>query len=155
MLSAENGPILVHADSIIRKSLNSYFREHNPTDAGKWHFIKVRSRIQENTNKSLVMERMMAEKSKLSFMDNEWKWGIIPLTLFWNVLNLYIIAQILQNRLLSRNLNELISLILIISAYKSVKIQQWRFVATLYANQFFYCSFHWLKVKFIFFLFLI
>ena len=71
MLIAENGPILVHADSIIRKSLNSYFREHNPTDAGKWHFIKVRSRIQENTNKSLVMERMMAEKSKLSFMDNE------------------------------------------------------------------------------------
>ena len=84
MLIAENGPILVHADSIIRKSLNSYFREHNPTDAGKWHFIKVRSRIQENTNKSLVMERMMKEKSKLSFMDNEWKWGIIPLTLFWN-----------------------------------------------------------------------
>ena len=53
------------------------------------------------------------------------------------ILNLYIIAQILQNRLLSRNLNELISLILIISAYKSVKIEQWRFVATLYANQFF------------------
>ena len=46
MLIAENGPILVHADSIIRRSLNSYFREHNQSDGGKWHFLKFRSRVQ-------------------------------------------------------------------------------------------------------------
>ena len=69
MLIAENGQILVHADSIIRRSLNSYFREHNQSDGGKWHFLKVRSRVQENTDKRIVLERIKAEKSKLSFMD--------------------------------------------------------------------------------------
>ena len=44
MLIAENGPILVHADPIIRRSLNSYFREHNQSDGGKWHSLKTKSR---------------------------------------------------------------------------------------------------------------
>ena len=69
MLITENGPILVHADSIIRESHNSYFREHNPKDAGTWHFIKVKSRIQENTNKSLAEKQKKAET--LSFINNE------------------------------------------------------------------------------------
>ena len=69
MLIAENGPILVHADPIIRRSLNSYFREHNQSDGGKWHFLKTKSRVQENTDKSIVIEKLKAERSKLSFMD--------------------------------------------------------------------------------------
>ena len=74
MLIAENGPILVHADPIIRRSLNSYFRQHNQSDGGKWHFLKTKSRVQENNDKSIVIERLKAERSKLSFMDKSDKY---------------------------------------------------------------------------------
>ena len=69
MMIAENGPNLVHSDSLIQKSLNAYFKEHNSTDRGSWHFLKKQSRISSNTSKSQVLERMKLEKSKLSFMD--------------------------------------------------------------------------------------
>ena len=53
MLIAENGPILVHSDPIIKRSLDSYFKEHNPNHDGAWHFVKTKSRIYGNTQKAL------------------------------------------------------------------------------------------------------
>ena len=62
MLIAENGPILVHADPIIKRSLDSYFKEHNPNHDGAWHFVKTKSRIYGNTQKSIVLEKLKSEK---------------------------------------------------------------------------------------------
>ena len=43
MMIAENGPNLVHSDSLIEKALNAYFKEHNSSDSGSWHFLKNRA----------------------------------------------------------------------------------------------------------------
>ena len=66
---AENGPNLVHSDGLLKRALNAYFKEHNSSDKGRWHFSKKQSRITSNTAKSLVLKRLKSEKSKLSFMD--------------------------------------------------------------------------------------
>ena len=62
---AENGPLLIYADSILKKAMNSYWK--NETVSGKWHFVKQSS--QRLISQSQVISRLKSQKSKLSFMN--------------------------------------------------------------------------------------
>ena len=63
---AENGPLLVHADRLLKKAMEKYWRSVN--QSGEWHFIRKKS--EGLFIKSKVIDRLKSEKSKLSFMDN-------------------------------------------------------------------------------------
>ena len=57
-----NGPILVEADPVIETSMNRYW------NGKRWHFTKKWD-IRDHLNKeSLVIQRMMKERSNLPFM---------------------------------------------------------------------------------------
>ena len=62
---AENGPLLIHADSIFKKAMNSYWK--NESVSGKWHFMKQSS--QSLISQSQTISRLKSQKSKLSFMN--------------------------------------------------------------------------------------
>ena len=68
MLIAENGPILVRADPLIKRALDIYFKENNKQQEGKWHFI-VGEDITSHSGDSKVIKRLKIQKLKLSFMD--------------------------------------------------------------------------------------
>ena len=58
-----NGPILVEADPVIETSMNRYWKGKH------WHFTKkwdIRDHL--NNKESLVIQRMMKERSNLPFM---------------------------------------------------------------------------------------
>ena len=70
MYISENGPLLHKADPIIKRSLDSYFKEHNKgrfgMSGGKWHFITTGS-VLPNQQKSKTVERQLKWQSKLPF----------------------------------------------------------------------------------------
>ena len=58
-----NGPILVEADPVTETSMNCYWK------GKRWHFTKkwdIRDHL--NNKESLVIQRMMKERSNLPFM---------------------------------------------------------------------------------------
>ena len=50
MIIDENGPLINHADRILEKSLNEYWKDHHKNIDGSWHFLNcshdIRSYIQ-------------------------------------------------------------------------------------------------------------
>ena len=62
---SENGPLLQHADNIIERAMNKYWRQNSVN--GKWHFISRRGEL--GLKKSKVLQRLRKQKSKLAFMD--------------------------------------------------------------------------------------
>ena len=64
----ENGPLIHHADRILEKSLNEYWKDHDSID-GSWHFLNCSHDIHSYTgNTSKVVGKLLEEKSKLPFM---------------------------------------------------------------------------------------
>jgi len=62
---AENGPLLIHADNLLKIAIDKYWSN---TKDGKWHFI---SKTSEGLNmNSKVIVRLKKQRSKLSFMEN-------------------------------------------------------------------------------------
>ena len=62
---AENGPLLVHADLILKKAMHRYWKDVSQN--GEWHFVMMKSESLFKASK--IMDRLKSEKSKLSFMD--------------------------------------------------------------------------------------
>ena len=62
---SENGPLLHHADTIIERAMDKYWRENSAN--GKWHFVSRRGEL--GFKKSKVLQRLKKQKSKLAFMD--------------------------------------------------------------------------------------
>ena len=62
---SENGPLLHHADNIIERTMNKYWRESSAN--GRWHFVSGKGEL--GLNKSKVLRRLKKQKSKLAFMD--------------------------------------------------------------------------------------
>ena len=68
MQIAENGPLLQHADSLLDRSMNNYWKSNN--ERGQWHFIRRTEDIRSYTGgSSKVLGKMLDDKSKLPFMD--------------------------------------------------------------------------------------
>ena len=67
MVIAESGPILVHADPLLTRALNKYFR--NETQKGEWHFYHTDESRFYPPEESKTIKRLQSKKSKLSFMD--------------------------------------------------------------------------------------
>ena len=64
----ENGPLIHHADQILEKSLNEYWKNHNSID-GSWYFLHRSLDIRSyRGNTSNVVGKLLEEKSKLPFM---------------------------------------------------------------------------------------
>ena len=67
MLIVENGLLLHHADRILEKSMDNYWKELNTN--GTWNFLSHTADIRSYTgNPSKVVGKLLKEKSKLSFM---------------------------------------------------------------------------------------
>ena len=64
MMISENGPNLAHADKLIKKSLDEYFKQYNKLQNGRWRLV-VSNKIK---SESKTVERLQTEESKLSFM---------------------------------------------------------------------------------------
>ena len=69
MIIAENGPILVRADPLIKRALDSHFKEHNNQQHGRWHFT-MSENIKTHIQESKVIKKLKNERSKLPFMEN-------------------------------------------------------------------------------------
>ena len=67
---AENGPLLVHADKILKKAMDTYWKETGTGTGlkGEWHFISKSSATLFKQSK--VLDRFKKEKSKLTYMDS-------------------------------------------------------------------------------------
>ena len=61
---AENGPLLVHADKILKEAMNKYWKKNG---SGEWHFVRKQS--ESVFVQSKVLDRLKGEKSRLGFMD--------------------------------------------------------------------------------------
>ena len=69
MIIAENGPLLHHADEMLERAMNQYWRVANRD--GKWHFLRRTEDIHSYTeNCSKVVGKLLERKSKLPFMYN-------------------------------------------------------------------------------------
>ena len=66
MFIAENGPILVRADNLLKRALDRYFLEE--TKKKEWHFYHS-DQSRHHQAESLTVRRLKMEKSKLSFVD--------------------------------------------------------------------------------------
>ena len=67
MIIAENGPLLHHADEMLERAMNQYWRVANRD--GKWHFLRRTEDIHSYTgNCSKVVGKLLDQKSKLPFM---------------------------------------------------------------------------------------
>ena len=67
MIVAENGPLLHHADEMIERAMNQYWRVANC--GVKWHFLCQTEDIHSYTrNCSKVVGKVLDQKSKLPFM---------------------------------------------------------------------------------------
>ena len=69
MYTAENGPILVMADPLIKRALDKYFKDHNQRGGGKWHMYHTDETRFYQPDDSKVTRRLLKEKSKLTFVD--------------------------------------------------------------------------------------
>ena len=66
MYIAENGPILVRSDKLLKRALDNYWK--GETQDGKWHFIHRDDR-HYYAPISLTVRRLQNQKSKFSFVD--------------------------------------------------------------------------------------
>ena len=67
MVIAENGPLLHHADTILERAMDKYWKENSAN--GKWHFIRNTQDIRTYTgDSSKVVGKLLDQKSKLSFL---------------------------------------------------------------------------------------
>ena len=67
MIIAENGSVLHHADEILERAMNQYWKVAN--NDGKWHFLSPTVDIRSYTrNYSKVVGKLLDQKSKLPFM---------------------------------------------------------------------------------------
>ena len=62
---SENGQKLIHADKILKKSMDEYW---NSNGTGEWHFVHKNS--EKTFVTSSVIDRRRKERSKLNFMEN-------------------------------------------------------------------------------------
>ena len=62
---SENGPLLIHADKILKTAMDKYW---STTEIGRWHFVSKGSDNLKTTSK--VVARLKKERSRLSFMEN-------------------------------------------------------------------------------------
>ena len=69
MMIAVNGPNIAHADHILEKSLNSYFR--NQKD-GKWHFTMDQSKIKYLSLNSLTAKHLNQANSHSGMAKFQW-----------------------------------------------------------------------------------
>ena len=60
----ENGPLIHHADQILEKSLNEYWKDHNSID-GSWHSLHRSHDIRSYTSK--VVGKYFEKKIKTAF----------------------------------------------------------------------------------------
>ena len=65
----ENGPIFTKCDDLLKSAMNNYWRKKDKL-RGEWHFTHKSERIATYSEQSIVLTRLMKEKSKLPFMDN-------------------------------------------------------------------------------------
>ena len=69
MLIAENGPLVHHADPILRRAMDKYWKNKD-IKHGKWHFVRKTNDIRKYTGGSCkVIGKIPDTKSKLPFMD--------------------------------------------------------------------------------------
>ena len=67
IIAAESRPLLHHADEILERVMNQYWRVGNHD--GKWHFLRRTEDTYSYTgNCSKVVRKLLDKKSKLSFM---------------------------------------------------------------------------------------
>ena len=67
MIIAENGPLLHHADEMLERAMNQYWRVANCDD--KWYFLHRTEDIHSYTgNSSRVVGNLLVQKSKSLFM---------------------------------------------------------------------------------------
>ena len=67
LINAENGPFLHHANEMLERQMNPYWRVANRDD--KWHFLHRTEDIHSYTgNCSKVVGKLLDQKSKLPFM---------------------------------------------------------------------------------------
>ena len=71
MSIADNGPLLQHADPLLERAVNKYWKRNESNERGEWHFIRRSDDIRSYTGgSSKVIGKMLKEKSKLPFMDD-------------------------------------------------------------------------------------
>ena len=63
---AENGPLLIHADRILKRAMDKYWKDLN--QIGEWHFVQ--KKFARLMVKSKVIDRLKAERSKFGFMSS-------------------------------------------------------------------------------------
>ena len=67
MVIAENGPVLHHADEILERKMNQYWKVANRD--GKWQFLRRTEYTYSYTgNCSKVVRKLLDQQSKLPFM---------------------------------------------------------------------------------------
>ena len=69
MSIAENGPLLQHADVLLERAMNKYWKKSGNAK-GEWHFLRRSDDIRSYIGGcGKVLGKMFDEKSKLPFMD--------------------------------------------------------------------------------------
>ena len=70
---AVNGPSLAYCDGIVQEAMDKYWKDKSKDGkvAGDWHFYKksVLEKLSSLENNSVVLTRMMKQKSNLPFMN--------------------------------------------------------------------------------------
>ena len=67
MIIAENGPVLHHADEILERKMNQYWKVANRD--GKWQLLRRTEYTYSYTgNCSKVVRKLLDQQSKLPFM---------------------------------------------------------------------------------------
>ena len=69
MYVSMNGPVLVRANPLLKRAMDKFFKDKNPSGNGRWHMYHsdtTRFYAQDDSRK---MKRLKKEKSKLSFVD--------------------------------------------------------------------------------------
>ena len=64
---SENGPLISHADKLLNKAMNSYWKTHGGV-GGEWHFTR-KGTDKSSFFQSKVLDRLKKEPSRLHFMD--------------------------------------------------------------------------------------
>ena len=68
MTIAENGPILVRADSVLKHAMDTYWKI--VFEDGKWHFTRTSARINTYlSSHGMTISKLLKEKSKFPFQD--------------------------------------------------------------------------------------
>ena len=69
MFMSMNGPVLVRADPLLKRAMDKFFKDKNPSGDGRWHMYHSDTTRFYAQDDSRTMRRLKKEKSKLSFVD--------------------------------------------------------------------------------------